>query len=146
MGRPADQGTPDLLPTASVRDASKLPTTEATAETAPQRYVLPKNLSAALKHLSDDELDLIHAATLEEMKRRGRTPQGVGTGSPARPDLTKSTVTPTEKRRQLNRRSPIDPWSSKCRSVSIQGRHNAITDCPRVRDFPIECAEGFGVG
>ena len=48
-------------------------------ETAPQRHVLPKNLRNAVKHLSDGELDLMHAATLEEMKRRGRTPQGVET-------------------------------------------------------------------
>jgi hypothetical protein len=72
MGRPADQDTPDFLPTATVRDASKLLTTEAPTETVPQRYVLPKNLSAAAKHLSDSELDSICAATLEEVKRPGR--------------------------------------------------------------------------
>jgi hypothetical protein len=33
--------------------------------------VLPKNLRKAVKHLSDGELDLLHAATLEEMGRRG---------------------------------------------------------------------------
>jgi hypothetical protein len=36
--------------------------------------VLPKNLRKAVKHLSDGELDLLHAATLEEMGRRGRLP------------------------------------------------------------------------
>jgi hypothetical protein len=36
--------------------------------------VLPKNLRKAVKHLSDGELDLLHAATLEEMERRGRLP------------------------------------------------------------------------
>ena len=91
MGRdPAEQPTPDLLSTATVRDAFSPPTkparTEAKTETAPQRYVLPKNLRNAVKHLSDGELDLMHAAILEEMKRRGRTPQGVETGLPARPD------------------------------------------------------------
>jgi hypothetical protein len=34
--------------------------------------VLPKNLRKAVKHLSDGELDLLHAATLEEMGRRGK--------------------------------------------------------------------------
>jgi hypothetical protein len=34
--------------------------------------VLPKNLRKAVKHLSDGELDLLHAAILEEMGRRGR--------------------------------------------------------------------------
>jgi hypothetical protein len=102
MGRrPADQDTPDLFPTATVGDASapiKLPATEAPTETAPQRHVLPKNLRNAVKHLSDGELDLMFAATLEEMKRRGRTPQGVETDLPARPDLTKIQSPPTEKR------------------------------------------------
>ena len=83
MGRdPAERTAPDLFPTATVREASappKLPAAEAATETAPQRYVLPKNLRNAVKHLSDGELDLMHAATLEEMKRRGRTPQGVET-------------------------------------------------------------------
>jgi len=36
--------------------------------------VLPKNLRKAVKHLSDGELDLLHAATLEEMGRRGTLP------------------------------------------------------------------------
>jgi hypothetical protein len=36
--------------------------------------VLPKKLCKAVKHLSDGELDLLHAAILEEMERRGRLP------------------------------------------------------------------------
>ena len=36
--------------------------------------MLPKNLSKAVKRLSDGELDLLHATTLEEMGRRGRLP------------------------------------------------------------------------
>src|SRR5277367_4146166 len=84
MGRnPAEQEAPDLFPTSTVRDASSTPpkpdTTEATTETAPRRHVLPKNLPNAIKHLSDDELDFLHAATLEEMKRRGRRPQRIET-------------------------------------------------------------------
>ena len=73
MGRdPAERTAPDLFPTGT---ASALPATEAGTETEPQRHVLPKNLRNAVKHLSDGELDLMHAATLEEMKRRGRTPK-----------------------------------------------------------------------
>ena len=76
---PAERTAPDRFPTATVSEASappKLPTAEAATETAAQRYVLPKNLRNAVKHLSDGELDLMHAATLEEMKRRGRMPKG----------------------------------------------------------------------
>ena len=78
---PTERTAPDLFPTATIGDASapppKLPTADATAETTPQRHILPKDLPNALKHLSDGELDLMHAATLEEMGRRGRMPQGV---------------------------------------------------------------------
>jgi hypothetical protein len=74
MGRdPAEQETPDLLPTAAVHDASappKLPASEATTETATQRYILPKDLPNALKHLSDREFDLMHLAILDTKERR----------------------------------------------------------------------------
>jgi hypothetical protein len=74
MGRhPAEQPIPDLFSTDTVRDASpprpKPSTPKATPESAPRRHILPKNLRNAVKHLSDGELGLMHAATLEEMKR-----------------------------------------------------------------------------
>jgi hypothetical protein len=91
MGRdPAEQKALDPFPTA------ESPAAEAKIETTPQRYVLPKNLRNAVKHLSDGELDLMHAATLEELKRRGRTPKNVETDLPARPDLTKIQSPPSE--------------------------------------------------
>ena len=111
MGRnPTERTTPDLFQTATVRDASapptKLPPTASTTETAPQRHILPKDLPNALKQLSDGELDLMHAATLEEMKRRGRMPQGVETDLQTlrhrfdvRPNLTKTQSSPNTKRR-----------------------------------------------
>jgi hypothetical protein len=106
MGRdPAKQATADLFPTVAVREASappKLPAAEAATATGPQRYVLPKNLRNAVKHLSDGELDLMRAATLEEMKRRGRTPKSVETSLPADPDLTKIQSPSTEKRRNVH--------------------------------------------
>ena len=67
---PADPTAPDAFPTATVREPSapaKLPAPEAATEAAPQRYILPKNLRNAVKHLSDGELDLMLAATVEEM-------------------------------------------------------------------------------
>ena len=92
MGRdPADARAPDAFPTATVREASapsKLPAAEAATEAAPQRYILPKNLRNALKHLSDGELDLMHAATVKEMRRRGRT-SSVETDLLVRPDMAK---------------------------------------------------------
>jgi len=109
MGRdPADRTAPDAFPTETVREAppktsapSKLPAAEAAAEADPRRYILPKNLRNAVKHLSDGELDLMHAATVEEMRRRGRTPS-VETDLPVRPDMAKMSSPPTEKRRHVN--------------------------------------------
>ncbi len=96
MGRdPAERTAPDLFTTET---ASASPATEEATEGEPQRYVLPKNLRNAIKHLSDGELDLMHAATLEELKRRGRTPKSVETDLPARPVLTKIQSPPTKKR------------------------------------------------
>ena len=80
MGRDrGEQATPDLFSTETVRDGTSsrigpIPATQATADASSQRHVLPKNLRTAVKHLSDAELDLLHAATLEEMGRRGRLP------------------------------------------------------------------------
>jgi hypothetical protein len=51
--------TPDeVFPTAT---ASTSPIVNAATEN-PKRHVLPKNLRNAVKHLSDAELDLMHAA------------------------------------------------------------------------------------
>ena len=80
MGRDrGEQATPDLFSTETVRDGSPspikpIPATQIAADASSQRHVLPKNLRKAVKHLSDAELDLLHAATLEEMGRRGRLP------------------------------------------------------------------------
>ena len=82
MGRyRSKRTTPDLFATAAVRDASaspKLPAAQATTEIATQRYILPKDLHAAVKHLSDGELDLLHTAaarrdqaTRQNAARRG---------------------------------------------------------------------------
>jgi hypothetical protein len=80
MGRDrGEQATPDLFSTETVRDGSpspiKLtPAAQIAADASSHRHVLPKHLRKAVKHLSDAELDLLHAATFEEMGRRGRLP------------------------------------------------------------------------
>ena len=87
MGRD-EQPTPDLFSTETVRDGGAsspigpIPAKQATADASSQRHVLPKDLRTAVKHLSDAELDLLHAATLEEMGQRGRLP---ATDQPTKP-------------------------------------------------------------
>ena len=41
-------------------------------ELASRRHLLPRDLPGALKHLQDSELDALHEATLNELKRRDR--------------------------------------------------------------------------
>jgi hypothetical protein len=69
---------------------------KAATESEQRRYVLPKNLRNAVKHLSDGELELMYAATLEELKHRGKTPRSAETNLPARSDLTKVRSPPTK--------------------------------------------------
>ncbi len=132
MGRdPAERTAPDL-PTET---ASALPAAEEASESEPQRYVLPKNLRNAVKHLSDGELDLMHAATLEELKRRGRTPQGVETDLSARPVLTNIQSPPTKKR-----------WHVDIAAVPLTlGQVNAVRAAFKAGITPSRIARQFGL-
>jgi hypothetical protein len=67
MGRDRTQQASDLFSTESFRDSSLSSALE-------QRHVLPKDLPDAVKHLNDQELDLLITACLEEARRRGRLP------------------------------------------------------------------------
>ncbi len=118
MGRhPTEQPTPDLFPTATVRDASALrtlPAAKATNPSTPRRHILPKDLPNAVKHLSDRELDWMLAATLEEIKRRGNLRTVVETDLEtlrhrfdARPNLIKKKSTTTGKRRVIENGVPL---------------------------------------
>ena len=141
MGRqPGEHISPDLFSPAEVRNASPSPpsppATQATAEPGPQRHVLPKNLRKAVKHLSDVELDLLHAATLEEMKRRDKLPPSVGADS------------------EQSSRHPLDlPMKrfSKPRSVDIvevsltRGQVNAVRSAFKAGITRARIARQFGI-
>jgi hypothetical protein len=141
MGRdPADRTASDA--TATVREAStpsktsapsKLPAAEEATEAAPQRY-LPRNLRNAVKHLSDGELDLMHAATVEEMRRRGRTPS-VEADLPVRPDMAKMPSPPTEKRRRV----------SIADIPLTRGQVNAVRAAFKAGITPSRIARQFGI-
>ena len=132
MGRqPAERLAPDLFPTAT--DLAS-PAPQATTEATPQRYVLSKNLRNAVKHLIDGELDLMLTATVEELKRRGRTPKSVETDLPARPDLTKIQSPPT-KTTKLN-----------AAEVSLtRGQVNAVRSAFKAGITPSRIAREFGI-
>ncbi len=137
MGRqPGEQISPDLFSTAEGRDASPPPSPpapEATSEPAPQRHVLPKNLPKAVKHLSDGELDLLHTATLEEMKRRGRFPRSVSEQSSRHPSGL-----PTK--RLPPRRHTDVPEVSLTR-----GQVNAVRSAFKAGITPARIARQFGI-
>ena len=120
------------IPTATTASASPAP--KAKIESAPQRYVLPKDLRSAVKHLSDGELDALHTAALEELKRRGRTPKSAETVLPARPDLTKIQSPPT-KTAKLN-----------AAEVSLtRGQLNAVRSAFKAGITPSRIAREFGI-
>ena len=118
--------------------------TKATPETAPQRHILPKNLRNAVKHLSDGELDLMQAATLEEMKRRGRLPPGVETDLRSlrhrfnvRPDLPMKRTSP----KNQSQRRPVD-----IAEVSLtRGQVNAVRAAFKAGITPSRIARQFGI-
>ena len=64
--------TPDLFATASPLGNESTSATKPITPAKEPRHVLPKDLPNAVKHLTDRELDLLIAASLEEAKRRGR--------------------------------------------------------------------------
>ena len=118
------------------------PVPEATAETVPQRHVLPKNLRKAVKHLSDEELDLLHTATLEEMKRRGRLLPGVGADSEQSPGHSSNLVM---------KRLPASDKSSQGRQTDIpeasltRGQVNAVRSAFKAGITPARIARQFGI-
>jgi hypothetical protein len=64
--------TSDLFSGPAVQTVSQPSLSPATAIFAKtQRHILPTNLSAAIKHLSDGELDKLHSAVVAEQERRG---------------------------------------------------------------------------
>jgi hypothetical protein len=73
MGRNrTQQATPDLFSTMPVGEGTSPTTNQVPGQQ--QRHILPKDLPTAVKHLTDSELDLLIAASIEEAKRRGRLP------------------------------------------------------------------------
>jgi hypothetical protein len=74
--------TPDLFSTTSTPERSPCsnlslsspPTTNAAGKASSPRYVLPRDLPNAVKHLNGQELDQLLAVALAEARRRGRKP------------------------------------------------------------------------
>jgi hypothetical protein len=145
-GDPIERTTPDLFSTGAAKGGSSAPLTkspaaEATTDTAPPRHILPKDLPNALKHLSDGELDFLHAATLEEMKRRGRKPPGVKTDLQT---LRHRFVVRAESPRRLHptkKRQHVDIGEVPL----TQGKLNAVRAAFKAGVTPSRIARQFGI-
>ena len=145
MGRDtAEQATPDLFSTNTVRDAlaaSPKPISAANTPAFPQRYILPKNLDHAVKQLSDGELDQLFKAAFDEAKRRGRLPRTVAT------DSTPSSRRPAD---LLTKRSSATD-KSKRRKVDVaevsltRGQVNAVRSAFKVGVTLSRIAREFGL-
>ncbi len=144
MGRGPDT-SPDLFSPPEARDASPPPSSPpaaaAAAQPPPLRHILPRDLRNAVKHLSDEELDLLHTATLEEMKRRGRPPPSIGTDSE---QSSRHSSLPTKQLHQIDK-------ISKRRSVDIvevsltRGQVNAVRSAFKAGISPARIARQFGI-
>ena len=135
MGRERGQSSPDLFSTEVVRDSPpRLPAEKVAPARPRQRHVLPKNLPNAVKHLSDEELALLHAATFDEMKRRGKAPP------------SNSGVLP---RNSLAERSPKRARSLRRVNISgaslPSGKVNAIRAAFKAGVRPSAIARQFGI-
>ena len=134
------QSSPDLFSADKARDASgaspKPPAVEAETGSVSRRYVLPNNLHEAVKYLNDEELDSLRAATLEEMKRRGRGPLSVAAKS------AQSTI--------AERLAPTDKISRR-RRVEVtevpltRGQMNAVRSAFKAGISPARIARQFGI-
>ena len=145
MGREPDEHTsPDLFPPPEARDASPPPSSSpaAAVKSAPQRHVLPRDLRKAVKHLSDEELDLLHTATLEEMTRRGRLLPSVGADpeqSPGHSLGSQNKQLPAIGR--VSKRHPVDDTE-----VSLtRGQVNAVRSAFKAGIMPARIARQFGI-
>ena len=87
---------PNLFSTEPPREQPALTPTPTTPpiekSAAPSRHILPSDLPAAIKHLSDQELDQLEAAVTAEQQRRGKKPLPSKTES-KRTELPAATLT-----------------------------------------------------
>ena len=124
--------TADLFSTQLAQNASLPEVSAATtaADRTSQRHVLPKDLSTAVKHLTDMELDLLITASVEEAKRRGRLPPSVKPNPPVEPERSSS----KDKRR------------AELTKVSLaRGQVNAVRAAFEAGITPSRIARQFGI-
>ena len=140
---PTRPATPDLFSHPSDREglspsenppSPSLVVAKAVNNLAPPRHVLPKNLKKAVRHLSDGELDLLHAATIEEMQRRDR-PLNVSAAPTSSPRPSK-----------LLNKPAVQPTSMGIADVGLtRGQIKAVGAAFKAGVTPSRIARQFGI-
>jgi len=101
------------------------------ADRTSQRHVLPRDLPTAVKHLTDTELDLLIAASVEEAKRRGRLPPSVKSSPPVEPKRSSSSK---------------DQRRAELTTISLtRGQVNAVRASFKAGITPSRIARQFGI-
>jgi hypothetical protein len=111
------------------------PVVMSTADKSSPRYVLPRDLSNALRQLDDFELDRLVAASRHELQRRGRpmTPAPISPGDPtSKPSIAKD---PLPERQQL----------PEPNGTLTQGQVNAVLATFKAGIAPSRIARQFGI-
>jgi hypothetical protein len=124
--------TPDLFSAEVVRGASlsQVSAATTTADRTSQRRVLPKDLSTAVKYLTDTELDQLITASVEEARRRGKLPPSIKPNPPDEPERSSS----------KNKRQP------ELTTVSLtRGQVNAVRASFKAGITPSRIARQFGI-
>ena len=132
---------PDPAP-ARLTSIRPTPVVMSTADTSSPRYVLPRDLSNALRQLDDFELDRLVAASRHEIRRRGRpiTPAPeirptthISPGEPnSKPSIAKD---PPSERQQL----------PESKGTLTQGQVNAVLATFAAGIAPSRIARQFGI-
>ena len=129
--------TPDLFSTHMVQDGSpptrRVSATEAPADTATKRHVLPKDLPNAVKYLTDTELDLLITTSVQEAKRRGRL-----LPTSARPNAKDESVAKQSSSRHKGQ-------TEVAKSSLTRGQVNAVRAATKAGIKPSQIARQFGI-
>jgi hypothetical protein len=124
-----------MFSTESSKETSP-PATKQASSAQEGRHALPKDLPNAVKHLNDQELDLLIAACLEEARRRGRLPPSDQISAPGE----------TASKRSSRMGKPSHGRQMEAAPVSLtRGQVNAVRAAFKAGITPARIARQFGI-
>ena len=146
------QQTADLFQAAGVQESCRTPARLTSAQQSAavvsaadklsSRYVLPRDLSNALKQLDDGELDRLFEATRNELQRRGRSP----TSTPViRPTTRMNTEQRASGESTTTEKSPERRQPEESNVALTQGQVNAVRATFKAGITPSRIARQFGI-